>query len=153
MNCSGCSPIYPIEGQGTMCLRPVSPALLEALQTKGRHAEYSEEMLWFHFSDVQELQDRIEEIMEMEKILSLSLAVQLKSTADILTCDLESEWISLSMQHARIKYADIVSTILERKFSSYMQPIVDASEHIIGFEFCFVRLNMEEHLAPMNCLK
>ena len=135
MNCSGCSPIYPIEGKGTLYLRPVSPALLEALQTKGRHLAYSEEMLWFDFSDVQELQDRIEEIIQMEKILSISLTVQLKSAADELMNDLKGEWISLSMQHARIKYADIVSTILERQFSSYMQPIVDASECIIGYEF------------------
>lgn len=135
MYCSGCSPIYPIEGQGTVYLRPVSPALLEALQTKGRHVDYSEEMLWFHFTDVQELQDRMEEIIEIEKILSTSLAVQLKSATDLLRDDLEGEWISLSMQHARIKYTDIVSTILERQFTSYMQPIVDASECIIGYEF------------------
>ncbi|MGQ8873780.1 EAL domain-containing protein [Paenibacillus sp. TSA_86.1] len=135
MNCSGCSPIYPIEGQGTLYLRPVSPALLEALQTKGRHIEHSEEMLWFHVSDIQGLQDEIEEIIHMEKILSISLTIQLKSTADTLVHDHEGEWISLSMQHARIKHADIVSTILERQFSSYMQPIVDASEGIIGFEF------------------
>ncbi|PZT56726.1 EAL domain-containing protein [Paenibacillus silvae] len=135
MNCSGCSPIYPIEGQGTLYLRPVSPALLEALQTKGRRVEYSEQVLWFHFSDTQELLKRLEEIMGMEKTLSIAVTVQLKSAAEGPFSDAEGDWISLSMQHSRIKHADIVSTILERQFSSYMQPIVNASEHIIGFEF------------------
>lgn len=135
MNCSGCSPIYPIEGQGTLYLRPVSPALLEALQTKGRHVEYSEEMLWFHFSDVQELQIRMEEIVHLERMLSISLMAQMRSASDVFAEDADGAWINLSMQHSRVKHADIVSIILERQFSSYMQPIVDASECIIGFEF------------------
>ncbi|CAI6083826.1 hypothetical protein PAECIP112173_04085 [Paenibacillus sp. JJ-100] len=135
MNCSSCRPIYPKEGQGTLYLRPVSPALVEALQTIGRHVEYSEKVLWFHYSDVNELQDRIEEIIHMEDMLSISLTVQMRSTVDMPMGELEGEWISLSMQHSRIKHADTVTTILKRQFSSYMQPIVDASEKIIGFEF------------------
>lgn len=39
------------------------------------------------------------------------------------------------MQESRFKHAELVSIILEHQFSSHMQPIVDASEQIIGYEF------------------
>jgi EAL domain-containing protein (putative c-di-GMP-specific phosphodiesterase class I) len=92
-------------------------------------------MLWFHFSDVQELQIRMEEIVHLERMLSISLMAQMRSASDVFAGDADGAWINLSMQHSRVKHADIVSIILERQFSSYMQPIVDASECIIGFEF------------------
>ncbi|PQP83725.1 hypothetical protein C0Q44_03295 [Paenibacillus sp. PCH8] len=132
MNCSGCSPIYPIEGQGTLYLSPISPALLEALQTPGRHIEQSDDMIWIHFSDVEEVQNAIEEIIKVELALPTPLTVQIKPIDEQVDAD---DWISLSMQHSRIKHADLVSIILEHQFSSHMQPIVDASEQIIGFEF------------------
>lgn len=144
MNCSGCSPIYLIEGQGTLYLRPISPALLEALQTPGRHIEHSDDMIWIHFLSPEAVQNVIEEIIPMESTLPDRLTVQVKPLYEQADAD---EWISLSMQHSRIKHADLVSIILERQFSSYMQPIVDASKQIIGFEFL---LRPSEHGRPFS---
>ncbi|WP_405154926.1 EAL domain-containing protein [Paenibacillus sp. FSL K6-0108] len=132
MNCSGCSPIHPIEDQGTLYMRPISPDLLEALQRQGRHVEHSDELIWMHFLNLESVQRCIEDILRIESTLPDKLTVQvtpLYGQADA------NGWISLSMQEARLKHADLVSIILEHQFSSYMQPIVDASQQIIGFEF------------------
>ncbi|KOY17674.1 EAL domain-containing protein [Paenibacillus xylanivorans] len=132
MNCSGCSPIHPIEDQGTLYMRPISPALLEALQMQGRHVEHSDELIWMHFLNLESVQRCIEDILKIEATLPDTLMVQvtpLYGQAD------DDSWINLSMQEARLKHADLVSIILEHQFSSHMQPIVDASEQIIGFEF------------------
>ncbi|QLG37214.1 EAL domain-containing protein [Paenibacillus sp. E222] len=132
MNCSGCSPIHPIEDQGTLYLRPISPALLEALQVQGRYVEHSDELVWMHFLNLESAQQCIEDIRKIEATLPDKLTVQVTQLYGQADAD---SWISLSMQEARLKHADLVSVILEHQFSSHMQPIVDASEQIIGFEF------------------
>ncbi|OMF00102.1 hypothetical protein BK129_28025 [Paenibacillus amylolyticus] len=132
MNCSGCSPIYPIEGQGTLYLRPISPALLEALQTPGRLIETSDDMMWMDFSNLETVQNLIKEIGEIDPTLRDSLTVQILPIYEQAN---EESWISLTMQESRFKHAELVSIILEHQFSSHMQPIVDASEQIIGYEF------------------
>jgi EAL domain-containing protein (putative c-di-GMP-specific phosphodiesterase class I) len=113
-------------------MRPISPALLEALQMQGRHVEHSDELIWMHFLNLESVQLCIEDILKIEATLPDTLMVQvtpLYGQAD------DDSWINLSMQEARLKHADLVSIILEHQFSSHMQPIVDASEQIIGFEF------------------
>jgi EAL domain-containing protein (putative c-di-GMP-specific phosphodiesterase class I) len=132
MNCSGCSPIHPIEDQGTLYIRPISPALLEALQMQGRHVEHSDELIWMHFLNLESAQQCIEDILNIEATLPDKVTVQVTPLCGQVNAD---GWISLSMQEARLKHADLVSIILEHQFSSHMQPIVDASEQIIGFEF------------------
>lgn len=132
MNCSGCSPIHPIEDQGTLYMRPISPALLEALQKQGRHIEHSDELIWMHFLNLESVKRCIEDILKIEATLPDMLTVQVTPLYGQADAD---SWISLSMQEARLKHADLVSVILEHQFSSHMQPIVDASEQIIGFEF------------------
>ncbi|MFC9711372.1 EAL domain-containing protein [Paenibacillus sp. NPDC056933] len=132
MNCSGCSPIHPIEDQGTLYMRPISPALLDALQMQGRHVEHSDELVWMHFLNLESVQGCIEDILKIEATLLDRLMVQITPLHGQVDDD---SWISPSMQESRFKHADLVSIILEHQFSSYMQPIVDASEKIIGFEF------------------
>ncbi|MEC0126101.1 EAL domain-containing protein [Paenibacillus pabuli] len=132
MNCSGCSPIHPIEDQGTLYMRPISPALLKALQMQGRHVEHSDELIWMHFSNLESVQHCIEDILKIEATLPDTLMVQVTPLYGQAADD---SWISLSMQNSRFKHADLVSVIVEHQFSSHMQPIVDASEQIIGFEF------------------
>ncbi|SEL20323.1 EAL domain-containing protein [Paenibacillus sp. OK003] len=132
MNCSGCSPIHPIEDQGTLYMRPISPALLEALHMQGRHVEHSDELVWMHFLNLESAQQCIEDIRKIESTLPDKLTVQVAPLYGQADAD---SWISLSMQEARLNHADLVSVILEHQFSSHMQPIVDASEQIIGFEF------------------
>ncbi|MFS0873326.1 EAL domain-containing protein [Paenibacillus xylanilyticus] len=132
MNCSGCSPIYPIEDQGTLYLRPVSPVLLEALRTLGVHVEHSEEAIWMAYSNSDSVLNWLKEIQQLEKTLPESIKVQvtpIHETAD------PTGWISSQMLESRFKHADLVSIILNNQFSSHMQPIVDAREQIIGFEF------------------
>ena len=131
MNCSGCSPIHPIEDQGTLYIRPISPALLEALQMQGRHIEHTNEIIWMHFSNLESVQNCIEHMRKSRDLPEL-LMVQVAPLYGQADAD---GWISLSMQESRFKHADLVSIILEHQFSSYMQPIVDSSEQIIGFEF------------------
>ncbi|QOS76562.1 EAL domain-containing protein [Paenibacillus sp. JNUCC31] len=132
MNCSGCSPIHPIEDQGTLYMRPISPDLLDALQMQGRHVEHSDELVWMHFLNLESVQGCIEDILKIEAALLDKLMVQITPLHGQVDDD---SWISPSMQESRFKHADLVSIILEHQFSSYMQPIVDASEKIIGFEF------------------
>lgn len=108
------------------------PALLEALQTPGRLIETSDDMMWMHFSNLETVQSLIEKIGEMDPTLRDSLTVQIMPIYEQAN---EESWISLTMQESRFKHAELVSIILEHQFSSHMQPIVDASEQIIGYEF------------------
>ncbi|KQY79582.1 hypothetical protein ASD24_19810 [Paenibacillus sp. Root52] len=132
MNCSGCSPIYPIEDQGTLYLRPFSPMLLEALQTQGMSIEHSDHYIWVHFDNLDMLQSDLEKIGRLDSSVLEAISFQVRAMQE--QADLE-DWISLGLLENRFKHADMVSVILEKKFSSHMQPIVDASQQIIGYEF------------------
>lgn len=88
--------------------------------------------MWMHFTNLEAVQSLIEEIGEIDPTLRDSLTVQITPLYEQAN---EEDWISLYMQESRFKHAELVSIILEHQFSSHMQPIVDASEQIIGYEF------------------
>ncbi|PYY30491.1 EAL domain-containing protein [Paenibacillus illinoisensis] len=132
MNCSGCSPIYPIEDQGTLYLRPVFPVLLEMLRTLGVHVEHSDEAIWMTYKNAESVQNWLEAIQKHEAIGPESITVQVTPIHEQAD---QAGWISLQMMKSRFKHADLVSIILNNQFSSHMQPIVDAHEQIVGFEF------------------
>lgn len=88
--------------------------------------------MWMHFTDIEAVQSLIEEIGIIDPTLRDSLTVQITPLYEQAN---EEGWISLYMQESRFKHAELVSIILEHQFSSHMQPIVDASEQIIGYEF------------------
>ncbi|MCM3207318.1 EAL domain-containing protein [Paenibacillus illinoisensis] len=147
MNCSGCSPIYPIEDQGTLYLRPVFPVLLELLRTLGVHVEHSDEAIWMNYTNAESVQDWLEAIQKLEVIRPESITVQVTPIHEQAD---QAGWISLQMMKSRFKHADLVSIILNTQFSSHMQPIVDANEQIVGFEFLLRPSENGKTFSPYN---
>ncbi|GAB1158662.1 hypothetical protein YWY31_46870 [Paenibacillus illinoisensis] len=147
MNCSGCSPIYPIEDQGTLYLRPVFPVLLELLRTLGVHVEHSDEAIWMNYTNAESVQNWLEAIQKLEAIRPESITVQVTPIHEQAD---QTGWISLQMMKSRFKHADLVSIILNNQFSSHMQPIVDANEQIVGFEFLLRPSENGTPFSPYN---
>ena len=150
MNCSGCSPIYPIEGQGTLYLRPISPALLEALQTPGRLIETSDDMMWMRLGILETVQNLIKEIGEIDPTLRDFLTVQILPIYEQAN---EESWISLTMQESRFKHAELVSLFWSINSAVICNPSLMHRSRLSDMSFCFVLLRMENPSVPMNYLK
>lgn len=144
MNCSGCSPIHPIEEQGILYLRPRSPVLLETLQALAVKVAHSNGLIQMQYTSTEAVRNVLGEVERADPSLQASIEVQVTPLHMQAVPD---GWIRPQMLESRIRHAELVSIILGNQFSSHMQPIVDASEQIIGFEFL---LRPAENGKPFN---
>ncbi|NJJ38459.1 EAL domain-containing protein [Paenibacillus apii] len=131
MQCSDCFPITPIEDMGTVKIRRAPPVLASVIQAAG-----------YTLNDLNNTGYEIpyasrEQFMAVMKLLEKSPVTE--RTAVCVTgtgvSGFFERWVSLEQLKARVFNQTMVDIISNQEFCSYMQPIVDSAEQIIGFEF------------------
>lgn len=133
MSCSDCSIIEPIEDAGSVKLKSASSAFISALQNQGLTIEGNPvENYTILYQTREELLGLLSNMSMLEKQFKRELSICIKGSGG----DRRAErWLSISQLENRILNYKLVDIISNTEFSSYMQPIVDFSEAIIGFEF------------------
>ncbi|MNB78791.1 Blue light- and temperature-regulated antirepressor YcgF [compost metagenome] len=131
MHCSDCYPISPMEDEGMMKVRPVIPCLENAMQGAGFHC------------DIMNGSEYVIPYRSRDQILSIVNLLEEWENAESITVCLKGKhrhepaerWVSLSQLRVRIVNHALIDVIINKEFCSYMQPIVNSAEHIVGFEF------------------
>ncbi|MDR0269061.1 EAL domain-containing protein [Paenibacillus sp.] len=132
MICSGCAPIQPLEDQGRVRFKPKHDLISAVIHEKRLASESSREETAVYYGSQGELLDLVQSLdmlpAEVVKATTISITGLGRNNRN-------SPWISLSQMKARLDHFDVVEIIRQANFASHMQPIVDSSENIIGFEF------------------
>lgn len=132
MFCNNCSTIEPIEDQGMIHLSPVLPELVLLFREKGCTVEETSEGCAVYYSNC----DNLLSLMQLMQELPLSIRQQLKfNVMGTSAGDCQHPWISLQQFDKHMQQYDVVSIILEKQFTSFMQPIVDCSKRVVAYEF------------------
>ncbi|MCJ8011985.1 EAL domain-containing protein [Paenibacillus sp. KQZ6P-2] len=132
MICSGCAPIQPVEDQGRVRFRPRHHLIYAVFHEKqlATETEADDIVVSYHTKD---------ELLSLMHSLYILPAEIVETTTISITGHGRDksigQWISLSQMKARMEHVNVVDIIQKGQFSSHMQPIVDSSEEIVGFEF------------------
>ncbi|MGM1046271.1 MAG: EAL domain-containing protein [Bacillota bacterium] len=132
MFCNNCSTIEPIEDQGTIHIRPVFGELTLMFRENGCAVEETPESCAVHYSDREEMLFLMQLMQDLPPFIRQQLNFCVTGGA---VPDVQHKWIPLREFEERMKHFDVVNMILEKQFTSFMQPIVDGSEQIVAYEF------------------
>lgn len=147
MSCSGCAPIQPVEDQGKVRFKPRHHLVSAVIHEKQLASETGvEEIMVFY--------DTKDELLGLMHSLYMLPAEIVKATSISITGrgrdESSSPWNTLAQMKARMNHYNVVDIIQQGQFSSYMQPIVDISEKIIGFEFLLRPAPNGIHFQPYH---
>ncbi|MFD2882275.1 hypothetical protein ACFTAO_50925 [Paenibacillus rhizoplanae] len=150
MNCVDCADIDPIEDQGELKLRPCSDPLAAAIRNAGYEAFQTSKTCIIPYHRKEELLKLIEMLVAAKDIAD-SLSVCVKSKGAPAAPD---RWLTFDQLKVRFANENLVSIIMSHDFCSHMQPIVNFSEEIVGFEFfCCARCPRGVIFSPTSCLR
>lgn len=132
MSCRGCTAIQPIEDQGMVRLRPNHDLMSAVIHEKKLASESSREMMKVEYSSQDELLDLMQSLHTLPEQIVNGTEISITGLSQNAN---QNPWISLSQMKARMDHSNVAEIIRQGNFVSHMQPIVDASQEIIGFEF------------------
>ncbi|WP_018978924.1 EAL domain-containing protein [Saccharibacillus kuerlensis] len=148
--CSSCQPARPIEDWGTVYLRPIGKLL-------GR---LFEEQKWTTGRENGEADALYVSYSSKEQFLALaewlnSLPLEWTEPLQVKVCGENDspallEWLPFSQLAARFQNMHMVSIIMEEKFTSFLQPIVDEQENVVAYEFLLRAAPGEEPFNPFE---
>ncbi|MEK3874897.1 EAL domain-containing protein [Paenibacillus sp. FSL H8-0122] len=144
MNCVDCADIDPIEDQGELKLRPCSDPLAAAIRNAGYEAFETSKTCIIPYHRKEELLKLIEMLVAAKDIAD-SLSVCVKSKGAPAAPD---RWLTFDQLKVRFANENLVSIIMSHDFCSHMQPIVNFSEEIVGFEFLLRPLPQGSYFQP-----
>ncbi|WP_235775528.1 MULTISPECIES: EAL domain-containing protein [Paenibacillus] len=114
-----------------MKVRSAIPCLENAVQGAGFHCDVingSEYVIPYRSRD--EILSIIKLLEERDEAGSIAVCLKGRHQHELI-----ERWVSLSQLRVRIVNHGLIDVIINKEFCSYMQPIVNSAEHIIGFEF------------------
>jgi EAL domain-containing protein (putative c-di-GMP-specific phosphodiesterase class I) len=139
MSCPNCSSMAPIQDEGWLLFQANQPAALEKLHTLRVQEQLELEHKDSPFSLGYRTKDQLLQVLN---VLQSRLS---EEEQESLLLDIREpgrpEWIhghSLTFRqfNTRMQQSNIVSLILEGRFTSHMQPIVDmATQQVVAYEF------------------
>lgn len=132
MSCSGCTLIQPIEDQGIVRIRPLNKSLSYSLLQHGMGAEIVADCTVVPYSKKEEILDLLHVLRGLPKEERTYLEISITRLGENPS---DNSWIPVVQMEARLENQSVVDIIRLEKFVSHMQPIVDANEKIMGFEF------------------
>ncbi|MDO7906779.1 EAL domain-containing protein [Paenibacillus sp. JX-17] len=131
MTCSGCRAIQPIEDQGTVRFLPTTPVLIHHLEDEGYFVAIENGTACILYQDREQLLYMLRSLRKLPEELKNGLTLSIDGSKS----DIPENWFPLSLMEQRVENYDIVSIIIDRQFTSHMQPIVDRSQAVVGYEF------------------
>ncbi len=132
MNCSECSYIQPIEDQGIVSLRPMSNSLEQMLAEQDFECVIIEKTVSIDYHSREQMLDILQWVCKLPMVEGSDLQVGIWGAGNIGG---EPSWLPATVIISRLQNYDIVDIIRRRQFTSHMQPIVDANEQVIAYEF------------------
>lgn len=132
MICDNCSTFEPIEDQGIVHMKPASGELIQLLEVNGYTIQENNEGCAVKY--------RVR--AELKSMIKCLQPLPLKIRQELFFCVTGGEppherltWTPMRRFELQMEHDDMVSVILHKQFTSYMQPIVDPSERIVAYEF------------------
>lgn len=132
MLCYNCSTIEPIEDQGTIHIRPVCDELTGMFRDTGCVIEQSSDICTVKYRDREEMLSLMQLLKGLAPLIRQKLNFCVTGGA---LPHAQHKWTPLHEFEERMKNYDVVNIILEKQFTSFMQPIVDHLENIVAYEF------------------
>lgn len=132
MFCYNCSTIEPIEDQGVIHIRPVFAELTVMFRENGCPVEEMFESCAVKYGEREEMLFVMQILQGLDPFIRQQLNFCVTGGA---APDARHKWTTLHEFEERMKNYDVVNIILEKQFTSFMQPIVDSSENIVAYEF------------------
>ncbi|MDP4096021.1 EAL domain-containing protein [Paenibacillus sp. P96] len=133
MNCSSRSGTLPLEDQGLLRIRPAVQTLAEALSSYMSQIEVLEDhTLQLGYSGREDVLEILKLLVAASTDVLGGVLVQLSGLEDM---EMDDSWIPPHILKSRIEHSDMVHLMMQRCFTSYMQPIVDLDTKVIGYEF------------------
>ncbi|MCV4234072.1 EAL domain-containing protein [Virgibacillus sp. LDC1] len=132
MICDNCSTFEPIEDQGTIHMKPASGELIQLLAVNGYTVHENNEGCAVNYKV------RADLISMMKCLQPLPLKIRQELSFCVTggeTPQIRHSWTPMQKFELQMEHYDMVSIILHKQFTSYMQPIVDSSEQIVAYEF------------------
>lgn len=131
MNCSECAVIEPMEDEGTLKFRPCPTPLAEAVRAAGVELAEDRQTGIITYISRDELMNVLKLLGDLEALQSMPLGVSITGRTGRLNAE---RWLSLDQLQVRFANDDLIDIISNHNFCSHMQPIVNFSEEIVGFE-------------------
>ncbi|WP_379128111.1 EAL domain-containing protein [Paenibacillus sp. sgz500958] len=147
MSCKDCSPIEPIEDEGEINLRPAYPLLVSVCEGAGYALTVNDNRIKIAYSNRDELLRLVKLAESLEK--ELASEVYLYITGNNGNRFME-RWVTLPQLSLQLSNRNLIDIIMNAEFTSHMQPIVDASESIVGFEFLLRPKPMGSYFQPFE---
>ncbi|NQX46724.1 EAL domain-containing protein [Paenibacillus tritici] len=144
MNCVDCADIGPIEDEGELKLRPCADPLAAAIRNAGYEVYKARETCLIPYHHKEELLELIE-WLEAEEATPQSLSLCIAGRGARAALD---RWLTLDQLKVRFSNESLISIIRGHDFCSHMQPIVNFSEEIVGFEFLLRPLPQGHYFQP-----
>lgn len=132
MSCYNCIAIEPIEDNGKIFIRPASPELNLIFIENGYAVEKMENSCAIQYRDREAMLSLLKLLQGLPLFIREKLKFCVKGESE---SGYQQYWTPLDEFEERMKRYDVVNIILEKQFTSYMQPIVDHTETIVAYEF------------------
>ncbi|WNS41840.1 EAL domain-containing protein [Paenibacillus sp. MMS20-IR301] len=145
MNCVDCADIDPIEDEGELKLRPYSVPLAAAVRAAGYDVYGTGRTCIIPYACKEDLLGLIEllDLYQRQHEPALSLCIKGSGAAGS-----RDRWLTLDQLKVRFSSENLVSIIMSHDFCSFMQPIVDFREEIVGFELLLRPLPHGSYFQP-----
>lgn len=147
MICSSCGVQKPIEDKGVISLRPASSEFISLLIREGFQTACDAVECKISYNSRRELLQLFQAIRKSALAETAELFVNIEGS-DALSD--RPVWVSLAQMEARFQHHDVVDIIIEERFTSFMQPIVSAEEHVVGFEFLLRPSTLQHPFNPFE---
>jgi EAL domain-containing protein (putative c-di-GMP-specific phosphodiesterase class I) len=147
MNCVDCADIEPIEDEGELKLRPCSIPLAAAVGAAGYKLNLRGETGIIPYRSKEKLLELLEllDTAQQQQQSALTLCVSARDGGTRMAME---RWLTLDQLKVRFSSENLVSIIMSHDFCSHMQPIVNFSEEIVGFELLLRPLPQGSYFQP-----
>lgn len=131
MNCRDCSAIEPVEDEGEIRFRPCTFVLASALRASGVDFTAVKNTGKIPYASRESLFELLELLTILQEQADTHLKLCISGKSGSLTAE---RWVSLEQLEIRFANDNLISIISNHDFTSHMQPIVNFTEEIVGFE-------------------
>lgn len=135
-----------LEDRGSIRFRPFSKSFIAHMQHMGYRSQPSFPDCQFSYQSKDELLLLLECTRKYNFMCGESLLTALANEGSRQS----SLWLGVCQMESRIKNNDVLGVIVEKRFENHIQPIVNADEKIIGYEFLLRPTSKKRPFSPLE---
>ncbi|MBP2001599.1 EAL domain-containing protein (putative c-di-GMP-specific phosphodiesterase class I) [Paenibacillus shirakamiensis] len=146
MICGNCREQRPMEDQGILSLRGAGD-FIELIRDQRFDPKLEGQDYTMNYRSKDELLQLFQILRYGDGTVPTDITMRLQGMKDRND---QPVWIPLPQMEARLKHHNIVDIIVDERFTSHMQPIVNHVEEIVGFEFLLRPSSKEAPFQPLE---